>query len=162
MNEPDPKVSLTMIEMMVACYTGAFRRIESKFSGRNDNKFTDGDNWATDMEGACAEMAYCKFRRHYWGCTVNSFSRADVGDNVQIKATNMEDGSLIIGVDTVDARPDDFYVLLTGVAPHFTIRGWIKASDAKTEGVKKNPRNRREAYFVSQDRLNKFKTRKPK
>ena len=75
-NPPGLRVDTNNLE--IAALVGAMRRAESKTSGRPDNHgFSGADAWDIDIEGAAAEMAYCKFRDRYWTASVGSFKEAD-------------------------------------------------------------------------------------
>jgi len=156
-------VTLTQEEMEIAAMVGCRRRSESKSMARgdkhglgNDGKKPYSDNsdfWGMDIEGAAAEMAYCKFRDKFWSGSVNSFKKADCGQNVQIRSTHHETGSLIIRSDDSD---DDFYVLLVGTSPTFRVCGWIKGTDGKSEEFTRAPNGRPPAFFIPQHKLNEF------
>ncbi len=77
----------------------------------------------------------------------------DVGPDFEVRATRIPDGCLIVrGNDADDRR----YVLVTGDAPEVEIRGWLLGADAKKVGDLRNPNSHREAWFVPQERLNRF------
>ncbi|MGD1524588.1 hypothetical protein [Vibrio harveyi] len=147
-------VQLTMEEMTIVSVIAGLRRGESKTNGRKDNHDFNGDGaWDIEIEGAAAEMAYCKLRGKYWSGSVNSFKNADCGENVQIRHTVLEKGSLIVRDEDLDSH---FYVLVTGRAPLLKVCGWINGSDAKQEKFKRAPNGRVPAYFVPQSALNSF------
>jgi hypothetical protein len=148
-------VTLTREEVEIAAMIGCRRRAESKDRGRIDNHgLGKADFWGIDIEGAAAEMAYCKFRGKFWSGSVNSFKGPDCGENVQIRSTHHDYGSLIIRHQDPD---NDFYVLMVGVSPTFKVCGWIKGVDGKSEAFAQSPNGRPPAFFVPQHRLNKFK-----
>lgn len=151
----DNVITLTQEEMTIASLVAGLRRAESKSNNRPDNHGFDGGNaWDIEVEGAAAEMAYCKMRGQYWSASVNSFKNADCGTNVQIRHTQHKNGCLIVREPDND---DHYYVLVIGQAPVLRIAGWIKGSDAKQEPFKKAPNGRVPAFFVPQSALNKFK-----
>lgn len=147
-------VTLTQEEMSMAAFIGCRRRVESVSSNRKENHGRQAAQaWDIDVEGAAAEMAYCKFRGTYWSASVNSFKGADVGKNIQVRGTHHKSGSLIVrGAD----NDNHFYVLVVGSAPTYRICGWIRGSDAKQEKYKKAPNGRPPAYFVPQSDLLSF------
>lgn len=147
-------IQLTQEEMTIVSLVAGLRRSESKTHNRQDNHGFSGENaWDIEVEGAAAEMAYCKYRGQYWNASVNSFKGADCGDNVQIRHTKLSNGSLIVREADND---NHYYVLVTGQAPNLNIIGWIKGSDAKQDAFKRAPNNRSGAYFVPQNKLNTF------
>jgi hypothetical protein len=148
-------VTLSQEEVEIAAMIGCRRRAESKARGRIDNHgLGKADLWAIDIEGAAAEMAYCKFRGKFWSGSVNSFKGPDCGQNVQIRSTHHDYGCLIIRHQDSD---NDIYVLLVGVCPTFTICGWIKGVDGKSEEFAQSPNGRPPAFFIPQHKLTKFK-----
>ena len=150
-------VTLTEHEMELAALTGIKRRAESKSRGRgrvDHPAIIDENGWDMDIEGASAEMAFCKFRGEYWTASIGSFKGADHGDNIQIRQTKLNNGCLIIReLDNDDHR----YVLVSGKSPTFQMHGWILGKDGKRKEYEKNPGGRSPAYFVPQHKLNQFK-----
>jgi hypothetical protein len=148
-------IKLTMEEMMMVTVVAGMRRSESKLNNRKDSHGFNGDGaWDIEIEGCAAEMAYCKLRNQYWSGSVCSFKGADCGDNVQIRHTVRDNGSLIIREGDND---DHYYVLVTGRAPNLKVIGWIKGANAKKEEYKKSPNGREPAFFIHQSNLSRFK-----
>ena len=54
--------------------------------------------------------------------------KADVGQNIEVKHTYLEQGNLII---TYLDRDNDFAVLVTGRCPNYQLVGWIMVKDCK-------------------------------
>jgi hypothetical protein len=154
------RVILTQQEMEMASFVGCKRRCESKSKSRKDNDnlknvgFKEMDFWGIDIEGAAAEMAYCKFTNQFWSGSVNSFKAPDCGSDIQIRSTKLNNGCLIVREKDPDS---DYYVLVSGIAPEFIICGWIRGSDAKKKSYERAPNNRTPAYFVPQSALNPIK-----
>lgn len=147
-------VVLTEIEMELAAMVGIRRRAESKSGLRQDNHGLDhSDFWGMDIEGAAAEMAYCKFRNKYWNASINSFKAGDCGENVQIRSTPLPNGCLIVREEDLDHH---YYVLVIGSSPVFRVAGWIHGKEAKKPEFMKSPNGRPAAYFVPQSYLRKF------
>lgn len=148
------RVQLSQEEMTIVSLVAGLRRSESKTNNRKDNHGFKGENaWDIEIEGAAAEMAYCKFRGKYWSASVNSFKDADCGINVQVRHTKLDNGSLIVREADND---EHYYVLVTGLSPSLRIVGWIKGGDAKNKAFIKGPNNRAIAYFVPQNKLMTF------
>jgi len=88
-----------------------------------------------DVIGACAEMAFCKATGIPWEERINTFHRADVGEDIQIRGTWRVDGCLL-------HRPDEpaehWYCLVTGDPPVMTIRGWIRGENARRDEWRRN------------------------
>jgi hypothetical protein len=143
--------------MDMASLIGCKRRSESKSRARADKHgLKDGDFWEKDIEGAAAELAYCKFRNLFWSGSIGSFKSADCGQNVQIRWTKYLNGKLIVRSDDAD---DHYFVLVRGTAPAFEIAGWILGADAKAKQYEQAPNGREAAYFVPETALIKFGAR---
>jgi len=147
-------IELTYEEMLIATLAAGLRRCRSKTKDWSDAHGYEGDAaWDIEVEGCAAELAYCKYRNVYWEATLDSFKKADVGTNVQVRHTVLDNGRLIVRDDD---NNEHFYVLVTGRAPKMKIRGWIKGADAKKETYVNAPNNREPAYFVPQEMLKSF------
>jgi hypothetical protein len=146
------EVELTKYETLWAATVGIRRRIVEmhKADSHRDRLDKEGFNqWAVDIEAACAEMAYAKSRDVYWDGSVNTFKAPDVGD-VQIRHSIRPDAHLII-------RPkdnaDEIYCLVTGQSPHFTIHGWIKGWEAQNKDYERYQDGEHPCWYVPQDKL---------
>ena len=151
------EITLTKHEMELAAIVGIKRRAESRASHRTDNKLLNTEKqgyWDVDIDGAAAEMAYCKSRNEYWSASIGTFKDADHGKKTQIRHTSYDNGKLIIRDDDKD---DHFFVLVTGLSPNFKIHGWMLGSEGKKEEYLFAPNGKTPAYFIPQDKLNKFK-----
>jgi len=149
-------VILTQAEIVMAKAAGKLRRSESIRQGlipAHGCSENYGSLLKMDMEGAAAEMAYCKYRRIYFSGVVNNFKEADVGSLVQIRSTIHENGCLIVRNDDDEYH---YYVLVVGEIPRFGMAGWIKGVDAKRRRFVRSPNNRPPAYFVPQKELTPF------
>lgn len=87
----------------------------------------------------------------FWHGSVNAAkSDPDVGKNIQVRATKLLRGKLIV----TDSDPDDqIYVLVVGQIPEYNVVGWIRGADAKNKDFIFAPNNRPPAYFVPQSEL---------
>lgn len=148
------EVTLTVREYAAAVDVAMQRMAASTEAGHN-HASTYQRTWLKRLEeetvGACGELAYCKGIGRFWSPTVNTFHEtADVGSNVEVRATTREDGSLIIRSND---SPDRWYALVTGTPPLMTIRGRIKGSDARRPEFQRDPHGHRQAWFVPQSAL---------
>jgi hypothetical protein len=144
-------ITLAAHELYTAAHVGVMRRIESLKDGRQNQHGFSGENpWDVDIEGACAEIAAAKAINRYWEPGVNTFKSADIGTNIQVRATKGASHCLI--VREAD-RDDHFYLLVTGVAPTFHVVGWIRGADAKRPAYLRDYNDRPAAYFVPQHAL---------
>lgn len=142
---------LTVMEAQDGARIGCARRIESMDSKREQPLgYNSSDAWRNDIEGACAEFAYCKAMNIHWSRSINTFKDADCGNLTQVRWTHHVNGSLIVR----DGDPDDHcYVLVVGACPSYRIIGWIKGHHAKNNDYLKSPGELEPAYFVPQNKL---------
>ena len=136
----------------MAATIGAMRQAESMRAGlKPANGFKDYESHLSiHVEGACGELAYCKARNQFFEGRVNTFKDADIGTNVQIRTRSRHDYDLIVRGNDGD---NDYFILLTGVCPTYTIHGYIRGADAKQEKWLQNHGNRTPAYFVPKGAL---------
>jgi hypothetical protein len=130
---------------------GLRRRIKSMLDNRHDNDRDKGaDKWQIDIEGAMAELAAAKALGMYWPATVDTFKGPDIGDDIQVRWTKYNDGRLLYrNADSTD----EYYVLVTGCAPGYEVRGWILGAHARRDEWADNPGGMGRAYFVPQSHL---------
>jgi hypothetical protein len=142
-------VKLSQREMIIAAQVGAMRHISSLAKGLRDKHGCKLDaGWQVHIEGACGEMAFAKGIGLYWDAGVDTFKAPDVG-LIQVRTRSKDYYELIVRKDD----PDEIFVLVTGTAPCYTIRGWMNGKDAKQEKWLKGHGGREEAYFVPQSAL---------
>jgi hypothetical protein len=142
------EVNLNKYEMVMASQIGLERKLLAIEHGHKDNHGFEGPGWNEDIEGACGEMAVAKYLGVYWaGGMGDEFKSPDLGDKIQIRTTPRHDGSLIV---RKDAKDEHIYVLVTGEAPNFFLRGFISAADAKRDEFVRAPNGRPPAWFVPQ------------
>jgi len=128
-------IRLTREEELVAAAAGLAR--ESRFSS-NPKFVGDKGNLHNAVmihaEAVGAEIAVAKyFNIEDFHPTVNTFkNEPDIamfsGLGLEVKQTKYVGGSLIIHEDD---RDTDIAVLVTGISPTYTIRGWIPVSVCK-------------------------------
>lgn len=119
-------------------------------SGLDKNKHAARSDWATDIDGAAAEMAYAKSVGCFWCAGLNTFKAPDVG-SIQVRSTAHRNGHLIVRRNDAD---DDTFVLVLTDAPIFDIIGSMKGVEAKADEFWREPRNNEAgAWWVPQDRL---------
>lgn len=146
------KVALSVTEVAMGAAVAVYRGLEAIRRERQNNHGFVGNGWTENIEGYCAEMAVSKALKTYYSAgDGQGFKGADVSEKVQVRWASQESYRLII-------RPADhtdyFYVLVTGVAPTYTIRGFIHGSDAKVANYYDNPGNGRpDAWWIPQAAL---------
>ena len=144
-------MTLELSELAQAAWVGIRRHINAIQEGKKDSHGFDGtDGWTKHIEGASGELAVAKLLNIYWDAPVGTFKTgADVGE-LQVRTRSRSDYDLI--VREVD-RDEDVFILVTGVAPVFRVRGWITGGEAKRSEWLKTHGGRPAAYFVPQDDL---------
>lgn len=142
-------VEMTLFELALAAQVGIRRRLNSMrrqtiIVGNPNERF----RWHTDIEAAIAEMAYAKFSGQYWDGSVNTFMVPDVGQ-VYVRHTEHDGGCLVLRPGKDD--PSKLYVLVTGKAPTYTIRGMIQGADGMVDAYLRG--GEFPAWFVPQAAL---------
>lgn len=138
------EVTLTWHECAMAAVVGNLRYLSSIKQGRVGRHGFSGGKWTEHIEGACGEYALAKYLGVHWDGSVDAFDRADVG-RLEVRTRRRHDWDLIVRLDASDSSP---FVLVTGSAPQFRVRGWIRGCDAKREAWLSNHGNYATAYFV--------------
>jgi len=118
------------------------RQVEDKHGGKGDMA------WQYHLEGACGEMAFAKAVGWYYDSSVDTFKRPDVGP-VYVRTRSRHSYELIVR----KGDPSGVYVLVTGQAPGYVVRGWIHSDQAKDGAFLQEYGGREEAYFVPQKAL---------
>jgi hypothetical protein len=147
------RVTLKRHELFMGAQAGVMRRLEAMRHGREDRYGAPPqDLWGLDIEACLAELAVAKAYNLYWERLARNPAalRGDVAE-LQVRSTWREDGSLILHHEDPD---DAIFILVTGRAPTFDIRGWIRGSDGKEERWWRTG-DGRPAFFVPQSALNR-------
>lgn len=150
-------VALSWAELNQAALVGVRRQVQAIREGRKLTHGADGDHaWTYHIEGAAGEMAVAKVLGRYWSASVGTFKGdGDVGP-VEVRTRSRHTYDLIVRGDD---RDDAVFVLATGRAPNFVVRGWIRGGDAKQPAYLLDPGNRdAPAWFVPHDQLHPIDT----
>ena len=144
-------IVLSKAEVATAAIVGMRRHIEALWANRKDQHGFDGeDGWTKHIEGACGECAVAKHLGRYWNFSCNTFKAGgDVG-KLQVRTRSEPHWDLIVRPDD---SGDDIFVLVTGKAPTFEIRGWMRGRDAKQSKWWTTPNSRPKQWFVPQAEL---------
>lgn len=122
-------LELTTNEVCYAAFHGIMRRKDKLDGLRSDREQGCKSTWENEIEGACAELAYCKSRGWYWS-GLTAIRTPDAG-RVEIRWTRREGtGGLIIYRTDHNDTP---CLLLDGFAPHYRVIGWLYAREGKLE-----------------------------
>ena len=97
---------------------------------RGDRQQIGESTWDNEIEGACAELAWCKHWGQYWSGL--SGIRESDGAGVEVKWTMYPNGGVILNTKLSD---DTIYVLAKGRAPIFRFEGWITGGEGKLHAV---------------------------
>lgn len=145
-------VTLTNPELVVAATTGGMRHIAALRDGRKlAHGLEEGHEWQFHIEGVCGEIAVGKLTGLYWSPTVNTFKTGgDIVNDVQVRTRSQHHYDLIIRDDDQD---EHLFFLVTGLAPHYTVRGWIYGNAGKQPEWYKTFNKRPKAFFVPQANL---------
>jgi hypothetical protein len=138
--------------MAMAAECGIMRNIAAIIDGRADAYGLDEDDegWSKHVEGACGEVAAAKVLGRFWSPTANAFSAPDIGRKIGVRTRSRHDYDLNIRPSD---KPDHVYVLVTGRAPNFIVRGYMLGADARRDEWLRDYGGRPSAWFVPQDAL---------
>lgn len=147
-------VTLDRDEMYEAAVVGVQRRLNGTLNGKRDTfNARPEDRWDRDIEGAIGEKAFSKWSGWPW---VGKYGKghADVG-RAGVRVTRWPNGCLLLHPPP-DDHPNVPYVLLTGLAPTYTVRGWIWGWGGMKPEYWRDPVGDRPAWFVPQSDLRLF------
>lgn len=145
-----PAIELTWHEVAMASHVGWMRHLSAVRAGRPDRHGFTGDGWSEHCEGACGELAVAKLLGCYWDGSVDTFHAPDLPGKIQVRTRSRDDYELLVRPnDDDDAR----FVLVTGRAPVFVVRGWASGAESKRFEWLQHHGNRAGAYFVPQHAL---------
>jgi hypothetical protein len=138
-------IRLTSYELALAASVGSRRQVAALKDGRPDRHGFEGLGWDVHIEGAAGELALAKYMKWYWNGSVDTFREmADVGA-VEVRTRSRHTYELLVRPDDSD---DVVYVLVTGRAPEYAVRGWMLGRDAKRPEWFLAHGDRPRAYFV--------------
>ncbi len=123
-------IQLTFPELWQGAQAGCYRRLTGIKCNMNKNKHASKSDWATDIDGAIAEIAFAKHMGFYWDASNCSFKQPDVG-LWQVRSTRHSDGCLIIRPN--DKNEEERFVLAISDETSVALIGWIQVKDAKKE-----------------------------
>lgn len=148
------QVELTRSEMLMALTIGGWRHIESILVGRkNGHGKTDSGGWTEHIEGAGGEIAAGKVLGRYWGGDCNTFKKADIGSQVQVRTRSKLHYDLLVRDDDQD---EHVFILVVGQIPCFEVVGYMRGVDAKRPEWRRAYGGREEAWFIPRQQLTGF------
>jgi hypothetical protein len=138
------KITLDWFEVAMASHVGWLRQVHSLKDNRKSGAKLNTAGWTEHCEGACGEYAVAKFLGITWNGSVDTF-KADDLPGIQVRTRSKHDYELIVRKhDTEETN----WILVTGVAPDFWVRGWMPGSKAKQSQWLRDYGGRPEAYFI--------------
>lgn len=143
---------LTTSDLYFAAQAGIMRRISAIKKDRCEPFGSPkSDLWGVDIESCIAEYLVAKaFNLPWIPYRENPKEiKADVGENIQVRSTHLENGSLILHKEDDN---DHIFVLVIGVGINKRIAGWIKGEDGKNKNFWQT-KTGRPCYFVPQSHL---------
>lgn len=146
------EITLSPSEMYHAAMVGITRQCTNLRDRRQDAYGALKDmGWQLHVEGACGEKAFAKMLGIYWSGAIGDLSADDVGQ-FQVRTNSRSDGDLIMHYDDPGDR---IFVLMTGLAPTYTFRGWQWGEQSKQDSFWREsaPGKGRAAFFVPQSYL---------
>lgn len=141
-------VKLSLTELLNGVMVGAVRHFEAEKDNRKPKRSLDTNRHSPlgiHIEGACGEIAAAKALGRYFSGSYNTFKAADLGEKLQVRTRSSHDYELIVRNDD---NPDHAFVLVTGTAPTYCVRGWAYARDVMRQEYMANHGGINPAYFV--------------
>lgn len=150
-------MSLAWFEIERCVDVAKLRRGERFRKGlRDKHGYAADDVWDIEINSAAAECAVAKAIQRYWAGGVNTFKDADIGTNIQVRWSPLENARLIV-------RPEDpgehWYVLVTGREDWFAVHGYILGREAKRDEWKLAPNGRPPCWMVPRQALSALPAR---
>ena len=148
------KVTLTSSELITAATVGVHRNVSSLEKNHDPEKYgkENRTDWQMDIEGACYEQALAKCLNVYWPASVDTFTAVGDVAGMDVRGTELKNGCLVFRPKDIEHQERAFW-LVTGLAPDYTVHGWIVGSDCQKDEFINAPNNRPPAWFVPQDML---------
>ena len=123
---PDLAIKLDWSELTIAANVGVLRQITNSWGKSKCGAISNP--WAIHIEGAAAECAVSKALNLYWNIGGKSNKYAGAVGGHEVRYTHRDSGGLVVYAKNDPARK---YILVTGTAPEYIIRGWISGHDAQ-------------------------------
>ena len=121
------EIELTPDEIHLAASHGIQRRLPKLRGERDDRVQKEASSWDNEIQGCCAELAWCKLTNTYWSGVGGL--RARDAHTVEVRWTHHQGrGGLIVYPGDSEDR---VYVLMEGYAPVMRVVGWLQGAEAK-------------------------------
>jgi hypothetical protein len=145
-------ITLSLEELAMAAAIAVHRGVDAIKHNRQNQHGFQGNGWTENIEGYGAELAVSKALNIYYSAgDGKGFKGADVSEKIQVRWASQSGYRLIVRAPD---QTDHIYVLVTGEAPTYEIKGFIPGAIAKQDRYKDNPGNGRpSAWWVPQSDL---------
>ena len=148
------KVEITADEAVAAAAAGAIQQIRSvlRERGRDHGGVSRRQQrlrWADSIHGMMAEMAVAKYLGVTWTPGAQAVKRGDVAEAIEVRATEHENGHLLVYDSDSDAAP---FVLAVGHFPCFYLAGWLYGADCEQQRYWQRDKDP-PCYWVQQNHL---------
>ena len=157
------QIKLTLPEMLTGTNLGTIRQYTSDKQG---SKYSEGFTeekmtaLASHIEGALGEVCVAKALGLYFIPTVNTYGKADIGEDIGVRTTNKENHGLLIRERD---NQDHFYYLVKGSAPNYRVCGWVRGGVARQDKYLANHiDNKSKVWRVPESDLNPMSMMPPR
>ena len=123
-------VTLTPDEIHAGATHGILRRFMKHNGMRSERSQKMASSWDNEIEGALAELAWCKMRGRFWS-GMSGIKATDAG-KVEIRWTRHESGGLIYYPDR--DKDTSTFILAKGWAPRYEFVGYLTGAEARSMG----------------------------
>jgi hypothetical protein len=137
-------------DFTLAIDSGIKRQLSAIRDGRQDAHGFDGFGWGEHIEGCASELCFARITSQEWDPKVGLITPGDVGDDIEIRCTKHERGHMIVYESNPTAHR---FVLATGTAPQYWMRGWLPGVSAKAKTLFREKREGGGAFWVPQSAL---------
>lgn len=145
-------VELTARELALASFVACQRNADGVHANADAGKFGyDGSTLDLHLKGCLGEIALAKALNRYWtGAGTGYYDDDDVGQ-IQVRVTRHDHGCLLVRPN--EGHLEAPWVLVVGVFPNYSVRGWLWGYEARQDKYLRAPADREPAYFVPQPDL---------
>lgn len=134
MSGPIFRVVLNEAEQRLAKYLGRARQAHNERLGLAETKVSTRPNLEIHIQGAGAELAFCRLYNAYPDLDTEHWDAPDVilhnGQTLDVKTTEVETGKLLLNPSKLEKHKlADCYALMTGRLPYYRFAGWFRVRE---------------------------------
>ena len=145
-------IALTQDEALFAAQIGCARAIADTFAGCQHRYGYDGEPFGIGIAGCFGELATAKYFDRYWAGAIGGFALDDVGQHVQVRASNHPNANLIVhpanGGNKRGDKPDDYFICARVALPAVHLMGWMLGADAQLPTYWCEPQPGRPCFLI--------------